>query len=318
MGALDGRVAIITGAARGLGREHALLFAREGARVVVNDLGGATDGTGSDRSAAENVVAEIQAFGGDAVANGENVANWEGARRLVQSAVDAFGEVHVLVNNAGVLRDRTLVNMTEAEWDAVITVHLKGHFAPLHFAAQYWKQRATDGNAVRAAVVNTSSGAGLFGNFGQTNYSAAKAGIAAMTTVAAMELGRFGVHVNAIAPLARTRLTLQTPGISDVIGPPADESAFDVWHPGNVSPLVGYLSTEGCPVTGGVFHVGGSEVALAQGWTIQQVHRSEGRWTIGALAAEMKTVLHGRPTLLSTGTSIDELTTGFAQRSRLA
>src|SRR3954469_11210891 len=181
MGALRDRVAIITGAGRGLGREHALLFAQEGAAVVVNDLGGAVDGSGSDKTAAEQVVDEIKAMGGRAIANGDNVAEWDGAKRLVDAAVAEFGGLDVLVNNAGILRDRSLVNLSEAEWDAVIAVHLKGHVAPSHFAAAYWKQQAADGNTRQASIVNTTSAAGLFGNFGQTNYAAAKAGIAAMT-----------------------------------------------------------------------------------------------------------------------------------------
>ena len=310
---LKGKVALITGAGMGQGREAALLFAREGARVVINDLGGAVDGSGSDKTAAEEVVEEIRGFGGEAIANGDNVADWAGAERLIQSAVDAFGELHVLVNNAGILRDKTIANMSEAEWDAVINVHLKGHFAPTHFAAAYWKARAAEGNPLKAAIVNTASAAGLLGNFGQGNYSAAKAGIAALTQVTAMELGRSGVRANCIAPVARTRLTLQTPGLADTVGAPEDESKFDVWHPGNVSPLVAYLSTEDCPVTGGVFHVGGGEVALFQGWTQQQVLRRKERWTVEALSTELKTVLDGRPPLVSTGTDIATLLGDFAE-----
>lgn len=311
MGALAGRIAIITGAGRGLGREHALLFAQEGATVVVNDLGGSTDGSGADRSAAEEVVDEIKALGGEAMANGDNVAEWEGAKRLIESTVEAYGALHVLVNNAGILRDKSIPNMSEQEWDAVIAVHLKGHFAPTHFAAEYWKKCSADGDPKRAAIINTSSAAGLCGNFGQINYSAAKAGIAAMTLVEAMELGRFGVRANAIAPLARTRLTLQTPGLDAIVGPPEGEGAFDAWHAGNVSPLVAYLATDGCPVTGGVFHVGGSEIGLATGWTVGEVLRTQGRWTIGAIESELKGSLEGRPALASWGSTIQGLTTEF-------
>src|SRR5258708_21770828 len=212
MGSLDGRGAIVTGAGRGIGREHALLFAELGAKVVVNDLGGAMDGTGDDRSPAEQVVDEINALGGGAVANADNVADWEGGRRLIQSALDAFGDLHVLVNNAGILRDRVLVNMTEDEWDAVIHVHLKGHFVPTRHAAAHWREQTKAGAEVKASVINTSSTSGLLGNPGQSNYGAAKAGIAAFSTIAADELVRYGVRVNAIAPAARTRMTEQTPG----------------------------------------------------------------------------------------------------------
>src|SRR5437764_3645221 len=207
MGALDGRIAIITGAGRGIGREHALLFASEGAKVVVNDLGGAIDGSGDDRTAAEQVVDEIKDLGGEAVANADNVADWEGSQRLVNSAIEAFGDLHVLVNNAGILRDRVLVNMTEGEWDAVIHVHLKGHFAPTRWAAAYWREQAKAGKEVKASVINTSSTSGLIGNAGQANYGSAKAGLGAFTVICAQELVRYGVRVNGIAPAARTRLT---------------------------------------------------------------------------------------------------------------
>src|SRR5918999_4963506 len=196
MGVLDGRIAIITGAGRGIGREHALLFAAEGAKVVVNDLGGAPDGTGDDRTAAEQVVDEIKAMGGEAVASADNVADWEGGQRLVNAAVEAFGDLHVLVNNAGILRDRVLVNMTEEEWDAVIHVHLKGHFCPTRFAAGYWREQTKAGKEVKASIINTSSTSGLLGNPGQANYGAAKAGIAAFSNIVAMELTRYGVRSN--------------------------------------------------------------------------------------------------------------------------
>ena len=212
MGALDGRIAVITGAGRGIGRAHALLFAREGAKVVVNDLGGAEDGSGADTGPAHDVVEEIKALGGEAVANTDNVAEFAGAERLIQSAIDAFGDLNVLVNNAGILRDRMLVNMSEAEWDDVVRVHLKGHFAPLRFAAAYWRERSKAGHEVNAAVVNTSSTSGLFNNPGQTNYGAAKTGITSLTIIAQKELERYGVRVNAIAPAAFTRLIATIPG----------------------------------------------------------------------------------------------------------
>jgi len=287
MGALDGRIAIITGAGRGIGRQHALLFASEGAHVVVNDLGGAVDGSGDDRSPAQQVVDEIRAAGGEAVANSDDVCDWEGGKRLIDTAVEAFGDLHVLVNNAGILRDRVLVNMSEAEWDSVVHVHLKGHFVPTRHAAAYWRGQTKAGREVRAAVINTSSTSGLLGNPGQSNYGAAKAGIAAFTVIAADELVRYGVRVNAIAPAARTRMTEQTPGLSDLVRAPADASVFDSWDPANVSPLVAYLATESCPATGRVFFVQGGEVRLFQPWTMTESIERDDRWTVAELQAEM-------------------------------
>jgi NAD(P)-dependent dehydrogenase (short-subunit alcohol dehydrogenase family) len=284
MGALDGRVAIITGAGRGLGREHALLFASEGARVVVNDLGGDMHGEGGDPSPAMEVVDEIKAAGGQAVVNGDNVADWNGAQRLVQQAVDTYGDLHVLVNNAGILRDRVIINMTEAEWDAVVTVHLKGHFAPTHHAAVYWRERSKAGETVRASIIHTTSTSGLFANPGQANYDSAKSGIATLSQVCAKELVRYGVRSNAIAPGARTRLTEATPGLGDAVKPP--EEGFDVWHPGNVSPFVAYLATEGCPITGECFMVQGGKVQRAQSWKGAETIQKDDRWTIAELAAE--------------------------------
>jgi NAD(P)-dependent dehydrogenase (short-subunit alcohol dehydrogenase family) len=287
MGALDGRVAVITGAGRGIGREHALLFASEGAKVVVNDLGGAVDGSGDDRSPAEQVVAEITTQGGEAVANSDDVTSWEGGKHLVDSAVEAFGDLHVLVNNAGILRDRVLVNMTEEEWDSVIHVHLKGHFVPTRHAAAYWRERSKAGHEVKASVVNTSSTSGLLGNPGQTNYGAAKAGIAAFSMIAAQELSRYGVRVNAIAPAARTRMTDSTPGLSDIVRAPSDESQFDTWDPANISPLVAYLATEDCPATGRVFFVQGGTIRNFQNWTMTDSLDRSARWTVEELKAEM-------------------------------
>ncbi|HZN15059.1 MAG TPA: SDR family oxidoreductase [Acidimicrobiales bacterium] len=288
MGALDGRVAIITGAGRGIGREHALLFAQEGAKVVINDLGGAMDGTGDDRTPAEQVVDEIKAMGGEAIANADNVADWEGGKRMIDAAVEAFGDLHVLVNNAGILRDRVLVNMSEEEWDAVIHVHLKGHFVPARHAAAYWREQSKAGKDVKASIINTSSTSGLLGNPGQTNYGAAKAGIAAFSSIAATELGRYGVRSNTIAPAARTRLTEATPGLGDVIKAPEDAAKFDVWDPANISPLVAYLGTENCPLTGKTFFVQGGRVALFQGWTMTDTIDKDDRWTVADLETEMK------------------------------
>jgi NAD(P)-dependent dehydrogenase (short-subunit alcohol dehydrogenase family) len=291
MGALDGRVAIITGAGRGIGREHALLFASEGAKVVVNDLGGAVDGSGDDRTPAQQVVDEIRALGAEALANDDDVADWEGGRRLVAATVEAFGDLHVLVNNAGILRDKMLVNMSTEEWDSVIHVHLKGHFVPTRHAAAYWREKVKDGREVSAAIVNTSSTSGLLGNPGQTNYGAAKAGIAAFTVIAAQELGRYGVRVNAIAPAARTRMTEQTPGLGDIVKAPKDPAAFDVWDPANISPLVAYLSTESCPLTGKVLFVQGGSVRLFQPWTMTDTLEKDDRWTVAELAARLPGVV---------------------------
>jgi len=291
MGALDGRVAIITGAGRGIGREHALLFASEGAKVVVNDLGGAIDGSGDDRSPAEQVVDEIKAMGGEAMANDDNVADWEGGQRLVAATVEAFGDLHVLVNNAGILRDKMLVNMTPEEWDSVIHVHLKGHFVPTRHAAGYWREQIKAGKEVRASVVNTSSTSGLLGNPGQTNYGAAKAGIAALTVIAAQELSRYGVRVNAIAPAARTRMTEATPGLGDIVKAPSDPGKFDIWDPANISPLVAYLSTETCPLNGKVLFVQGGQVRVFQPWTMTDTLEKNDRWTVAELAEQLPGVI---------------------------
>jgi NAD(P)-dependent dehydrogenase (short-subunit alcohol dehydrogenase family) len=284
MGALDGRVAIITGAGRGIGREHALLFAHEGAQVVVNDLGGSPDGTGSDATAAEQVVEEITAAGGTAIANHDDVADWEGGQRLVNQAIEEFGDLHVLVNNAGILRDRMIVNMTEQEWDAVIHVHLKGHFVPTRWAAAYWRERAKSGETVDASIINTSSTSGLFGNAGQTNYGAAKSGIASFTTILQSEIGKYGVRCNAIAPAARTRLTMTIPGAADRMAAP--DEGWDPQDPANISPFVAYLATEGCRIAGKVFFVRGGEVHLFQPWTIVDAVTKDGMWTLDELAAE--------------------------------
>src|SRR4249919_650215 len=282
MGALDGRVAIITGAGRGLGREHALLFAAEGAKVVVNDLGGAADGSGGDATPAQQVVAEIQAMGGEAIANGDNVADWDGAQRLVQMAIETFGDLHVLVNNAGILRDRVIINMTEAEWDAVIAVHLKGHFCPTRHAATYWREQTKAGKEVNASIIHTSSTSGLFSNPGQANYDAAKSGIATFSQVCAKELVRYGVKSNCIAPGARTRLTLATPGLEDIMSP--REGAFDEWDPANISPLVAYLATADCPFTGETFFVQGGEVRRVRSWEMAETVEQQARWTVEGLA----------------------------------
>jgi NAD(P)-dependent dehydrogenase (short-subunit alcohol dehydrogenase family) len=288
MGVLEGRVAIITGAGRGIGREHALLFAAEGAKVVVNDLGGEADGTGGDVTPARQVVEEIEAMGGEAVVNGDNVASWEGAQRMVNSAIEAFGDLDILVNNAGILRDRVLVNMTEDEWDAVIAVHLKGHFAPTRWAASYWREQHKAGVTKPRNLVHTSSTSGLFSNPGQTNYGAAKSGIATFSQICAKELARYGVKSNSIAPAARTRLTEATPGLGDLIQPPSDVGAFDIWDPANVSPLVAYLATEDCPFTGETFFVQGGKVQRVQSWAFAESVEQEGRWDAASLGEALK------------------------------
>jgi NAD(P)-dependent dehydrogenase (short-subunit alcohol dehydrogenase family) len=276
---LKDRVAIITGAGRGIGREHALLFASEGARVVVNDLGGSAEGEGEDATPAEGVAREIRDAGGEAIANHDDVTTWEGAEHLVNQAIETFGDLHVVVNNAGILRDRMVANMSEAEWDAVIKVHLKGHFCPTHFAAAYWRDRSKDGDTTKRAIVNTSSTSGLFGNVGQTNYGAAKMGIAALTIISAKELERYGVRVNAIAPAAATRLT----GTIGIERPEIPEGEFDAMDPANISPFVGYLSTEKCPINGRVFLVVGGSVQLFQPFAIVDKIEKDGRWTIEEL-----------------------------------
>jgi len=274
-GICSGRVVIVTGAGRGLGRAHAVEFARQGARVVVNDLGAELDGSGRSSGPAAEVVAEIRALGGEAVVNGDDIADWKGAAHLVQAAVDAFGRLDVLVNNAGFLRDRMFVNASEDEWDAVVRVHLKGHFAVARHACVYWRDRSKAGEKVDARIINTSSGAGLQGSVGQAVYSAAKAGIAALTLVQAAELARYGITANAIAPSARTRMTAEA--FKDMMARP--ESGFDAMAPENVSPLVVWLgSAEARDVTGRVFEVSGGRISIADGWRLgPEVDRGE-RW----------------------------------------
>jgi len=258
----EGRVVIVTGAGRGIGREHALMLAAHGARVVVNDLGGARDGTGTDLSPAEEVVAEIRAGGGEAVANADDVSDWSGAHAMIEQAVGTFGRLDVVVNNAGILRDRMLVNMSEAEWDAVIKVHLKGTFAPARHAAAYWRELSKQtGKPVDARIINTTSVSGIYGNAGQTNYGAAKAGIAAFTIIAARELRRYGITVNAVAPAALTRMT-EDLGMGQ--GSDADREKMS---PRWIAPIVTWLASEqSAEVTGRVFEASGRVFAVAEGW----------------------------------------------------
>jgi len=288
MGALEGRVAVITGAGRGIGREHALLFAREGASVVVNDLGGSNAGEGADTGPAHEVAAEIVAAGGRAIADTGNVALWDGAKSLVDRAVSEFGRLDVVVNNAGILRDGFIAGLDESQWDAVIAVHLKGHFNVLRHAATYWKEQAKAGNRPNAAVINTASASGVtIPNAGQANYGAAKAGIAALTLVAAEELERYGVRVNAIAPMARTRLTLATPGMGAIFAAEVPEGEFDAFSPANISPLVAYLAGEKCPITGKVFAVQGEAISELAGWHDVKTIETEGPWLIDDIAARL-------------------------------
>ena len=271
MASLDGKVAIVTGAGRGIGRDHALALAKAGAKIVVNDLGGSTAGEGSDATPAQSVADEIKAAGGEATANTDNVADFSGAESMVKQAVADFGRLDILVNNAGILRDRMLVSMTEAEWDAVIAVHLKGHFAPTHHAATYWRAQSKEGNQIHGRVINTSSPSGVFGNVGQSNYGAAKAGIAAFTIITAQELGRYGVTVNCLAPNARTRMT------EDIFaGMPAPEAGqWDPLDPSNISPVV-VAARRGQPEP---------EVRTLQGWRRELV------------GAELLELLAGKRTL---------------------
>jgi NAD(P)-dependent dehydrogenase (short-subunit alcohol dehydrogenase family) len=277
VGICDGRVVAITGAGRGIGREHALEFARQGAKVVVNDLGGEMDGTGSSSGPSGEVVDEIRGMGGEAVANNDDVSDYDGAGRLVQAAIDAFGTLDVLVNNAGILRDRMLVNMTIEEWDAVIKVHLRGTFAPTRHAVEYWRNRTKAGETNDGRIINTTSPSGIYGNVGQTNYGAAKAGIAAFTVIAAQELGRYGVTVNAIAPAALTRMT-ENLGMGESSAKRKPEE-FDALDPGNISPLVVWLgSPESSEITGRVFNVMGGNISVAEGWVAGPGQDKHDRW----------------------------------------
>jgi NAD(P)-dependent dehydrogenase (short-subunit alcohol dehydrogenase family) len=283
-GICEGRVVIVTGAGRGIGRGHAIEFARQGAKVVVNDLGSEVDGSGASTGPAGAVVDEIRGMGGEAVVNGDDVSDWEGAQRLVNAAVTSFGRLDVLVNNAGILRDRMLVNMTEAEWDDVIRVHLRGTYGPAKWAATYWRERAKEGVANDARIINTSSSSGIYGNPGQTNYGAAKAGIAAFTVIAAMELGRYGVTVNAVAPGALTRMT-ENLGMGTRAAERRPED-FDASHPDNIAPLVVWLgSSESSGVTGRVFNVAGGRISVAEGWHAGPMVDKGDRWEPSELGA---------------------------------
>lgn len=280
MGRLAGRVAIVTGAGRGLGRAHALALAAEGASVVVNDIGGDVHGVGSDPTPAQEVAHAIEAAGGRAVVSGHDVSDWEQAEALVDLAVSRFGDLHVVVNNAGILRDRTLANMEEAEWDAVMRVHLKGHAATTRHAMRYWRDRSKAGHAVKASLVHTTSIAGFAGNFGQAAYSAAKLGIVALSRVAALEGERYGVRSNAVSPSARTRL--------DPSMKPAEGETFDAFEPANVSPIVVWLAAADCPATAQVFQMYGNRLKVLTMATVTHDLRTQGRWTLEAIDRALK------------------------------
>jgi NAD(P)-dependent dehydrogenase (short-subunit alcohol dehydrogenase family) len=279
----EGKIAIVTGAGRGIGREHALSLASQGAKVVVNDLGGNVDGSGGDLSPAEQVVQEIKGMGGEAVANGDSVSDWAGAERLINTAIETFGDLNIVVNNAGILRDRMLFSMTEAEWDAVINVHLKGTFAPSRFACVYWREQSKAGKPVSGRIINTTSVSGIYGNPGQTNYGAAKAGIASFTNIAALEMARYGVTVNAVAPVALTRMT-------EGLGPaPESDEDREKRSPRWIAPIVTWLaSDEAADVTGRIFEASGDVLAVSEGWVRGPKHAPVDDPTIlGPIVAEL-------------------------------
>ncbi|MET7491183.1 SDR family oxidoreductase [Streptomyces sp900116325] len=298
-GVVEGRVVVVTGAARGIGRGHALEFARQGAKVVVNDLGAEVDGTGSSPGPAGDVVTQIREAGGEAVANGDDVSDFDGARRLVESAIRHFGDLNVLVNNAGILRDRMLVNMSAEEWDAVIRVHLRGTFGPLRHAAAYWRSQAKSGVQVDARVINTTSSSGIYGNPGQANYGAAKAGIAGLTVIASRELERYGVAVNAVAPAALTRMTEGLRSDRTVVEP----GTFDPSAPENIAPLVVWLAGPAARgITGRVFNVRGGLISVAEGWHAGPAVDSESRWEQSQLDRVIPALVDkARPNALQNG-----------------
>jgi NAD(P)-dependent dehydrogenase (short-subunit alcohol dehydrogenase family) len=296
-GICKGRIAVVTGGGRGIGRGEALELARQGAKVIVNDLGGLRDGSSASTGPAQDVVDEIRALGGEAEANAGDVSTWAGAKGLIDQAIDTYGGIDVVVNNAGILRDRMIVNMTEDEWDDVIRVHLKGTFATTHFAASYWRQRSKDGEENDARIINTSSASGIYGNAGQSNYGAAKAGIASFTIIASRELGRYGVTANAIAPAARTRMTEDRPMGERVF----EEDEFDAFHPDHLGPLIAYLaSSSSRPITGRVFNAVGGHIGVSEGWSAGPAVDIDARWD----ARELQEVV---PELLSKALPIADI-----------
>lgn len=287
---LEGKVAIVTGAGRGIGREESLLLAALGAKVVVNDLGGGFDGSGGDAGPAQQVVNEIKAAGGEAIANTESVTDFKAAKRMVEQAVDTFGHLNIVVNNAGILRDRMMFNMAEEDWDSVISVHLKGTFNMTRHACEYWREQHKAGNVLNGRIINTSSDAGLLGNVGQGNYGAAKAALALLAVTTDIEMRKYGVCANAIAPLARTRLTVEaTPSTAALMGGEVKEGDFDVFGPQNIAPLVAWLASDDAKdVHGEVFRVGGGTVWLMKGWHSVDKVQQRGTWAPDALGAKLK------------------------------
>ncbi|NCY17879.1 MAG: SDR family NAD(P)-dependent oxidoreductase [Actinobacteria bacterium] len=291
MGICDGKVVVITGAGRGLGREHALAFAAEGAKVVVNDVGASLQGEGNDTSPAQEVVDIIRANGGEAITNGDDISDWDGAGRLIASAIDTFGGLDTVVCNAGIVRDRMFVNMTVDEWDAVMKVHLRGTFCPVKHAVEYWRAESKAGNQRDARVVTTSSGAGLHGSIAQTNYASAKAGIAAFTINIAAELGRIGVMANSIAPSARSRMTEEA--FPEMMARP--ESGFDAMDPANISPLVVWLGSPACDVSGRVFECAGGLISLADGWQVGAEFDKGAKWEPAEIGAVVDDLVKAAP-----------------------
>ncbi|MFE9327617.1 SDR family NAD(P)-dependent oxidoreductase [Nocardia sp. NPDC052278] len=291
MGSLDGRVVIVTGGGRGLGRAHALLLAQEGAQLVVTDL----PGTEGERGAAADVVDEIAALGGKAIAVAGDITQWETGRTLVETAVSQFGRLDGLVNNAGALRDQYLVNLTEDDWDFAINVNLRGTFVPTRWAAAYWRDQTKAGERVAASVVHTSSGSGLFGNPGQANYVAAKAGIGMFSKVCATELSRYGVRSNSIVPAARTRLTESAPGVGEIVAAPDDPGAFDEYDPANVSPVVAYLLTADCPLTAETLYVRGGHISVVDSWKHRAQLTQDARWTVAELSVQLPQLCESDP-----------------------
>jgi len=300
MGLLDGKVAIVTGAGRGIGRGEALELARQGAKVIVNDLGGDWDGTGTDDRPAQLVVDEITAMGGEGAANYDDVADWDGAKRMIDQAVETFGSLDILVNNAGILRDKMVFNMEEQDWDAVIRVHLKGHFAPTRHACAYWRQKSKEagGAPANGRIVCTSSTSGVLGNIGQSNYGAAKAGIAAFAQIVSMEMSRYGVTCNAITPAARTRMTEQT------FGEIKSADDFDEWDPDNVAPMVAYLASDAAAdISGHVFYVYGGTVTLFRAYSFDTTIQQRARWDPEELVKQVPSLFANQPTRYAPPTS---------------
>ena len=291
MGICDGRVVIITGAGRGLGREHALAFAAEGAKVVVNDVGASLQGDGNDMSPAQEVVELIRESGGEAITNGDDISDWDGAGRLVQSAIDTFGGLDTVVTNAGIVRDRMFVNMSVDEWDAVIRVHLRGTFCPVKHAVEYWRAESKAGRQRDGRVVTTSSGAGLHGSIAQTNYSAAKAGIATFTINIAAELGRIGVNANSIAPSARSRMTEEA--FAEMMAKP--ETGFDAMDPANISPLVVWLGSGDCNISGRVFECAGGLISLSDGWQVGAEFDKGAKWDPAEIGSVVDDLVKAAP-----------------------